>query len=62
MKRYNHWFWNSKLMMKFHQKVTDLNSWLWWMMYGRKYKNDFWHAVDNAVDKQPNYKEDRGND
>lgn len=59
-RRYNHWFWNSKLLVWFAQQVTYFNSWLWHRMYGRHYENNFWGAVDNAVDKQPGYKEDRG--
>jgi len=35
-KRYNHWFWNSKLMIKFSHAVTRFNDWLWRRMYGKK--------------------------
>ena len=33
MNRYNHWFWNSKLMNKFSQQVAYFASWLWQKQY-----------------------------
>ena len=35
MTRYDHWFWNSKFMMWVVRKVCKLNSYLWYMQYGR---------------------------
>ena len=32
-RRYNHWFWNSKFMIKFAQQVSYFNTWLWRKMY-----------------------------
>lgn len=51
-RRYNHWFWNSKFMIWFSQQVAYFNAWLWHKMYGRGYANNFWHAVDHAMDKR----------
>lgn len=36
MKRYNHWFWNSKILNKVAQNLSYLNSFIWHKMYGRK--------------------------
>lgn len=55
-RRYNHWFWNSKFMRKFQQKVSNFASWLWYRMYGAHYENNFWHAVDHAMDKREDTK------
>lgn len=33
MKRYNHWFWNSKFMIKTAQQISYLSTWLWNKMY-----------------------------
>ena len=35
MTRYDHWFWNSNFMMWVVRKVGKLNSYLWYMQYGR---------------------------
>ena len=34
-RRYNHWFWNSRFMIWFGQKVVDFDVWLWRKMYHR---------------------------
>lgn len=51
-KRYNHWFWNSKFMIWFAQQVSYFSNYLQYNMYGKHYRNDFWHAVDHAMDKR----------
>lgn len=33
MGRYNHWFWNSKLVDKFAQQVAYFSTWLWHKQY-----------------------------
>lgn len=50
--RYNHWFWNSTLLDWVSQRLSKLNDWLWHKRYGCQYENNFWHAVDNAMDKR----------
>ncbi len=35
MSRYKHWFWNSKLVSKFAQQLSYLNSWLWHKQFNR---------------------------
>lgn len=36
MDRYNHWFWNSKLVDRFGQNLSWLKSWLWHKQYKRE--------------------------
>lgn len=31
----NHWFWNSKIVYKFHQGLLNLSSWIWKKQSGR---------------------------
>ena len=33
MKRYNHWFWNSRFVGWFHQQVSYFSAWLWHKQY-----------------------------
>lgn len=34
--RYNHWFWNSWLMIKFSQNLARFSSWIWHQQYDRR--------------------------
>jgi hypothetical protein len=45
--RYSHWFWHSAAINWVDRCLCDLNSWLWHKRFGRYYRNDFWHAVDD---------------
>jgi hypothetical protein len=35
-REYNHWFWNSKLIMRVSKSVSNLNAWLWRKQYAKK--------------------------
>lgn len=35
-RRYKHWFWNSRVLIKLAQLTARFSSWLWQKQYGRK--------------------------